>query len=133
MLTAQQLADVRRHAGYPLLADTQVDDSRDLAYGWVSPGVWQTLNHRLSNLRPEEETVLVTTYLVMLTKLETAVTDASDNLDTAQAAVWKHNANEVRDRLSLFDTWRRRMCAFIGIAPGPMLGLGGATISLGRA
>ncbi|BDD93531.1 hypothetical protein PanNE5_29710 [Pandoraea sp. NE5] len=133
MLTAQQLADVRRHAGYPLLADTVADDSRDFAYGWVSPGVWQTLNHRLTHLRPEEETVLVTTYLTNLAVLETAVTAASDNLDTAQAAVWKHNPNEVRDRLALFDTWRRRMCAFIGIAPGPMLGPGGSTISLGRA
>lgn len=133
MLTAQQLADVRRHAGYPLLADTVADDSRDFAYGWVSPGVWQTLNHRLTHLRAEEEAVLITTYLTNLAALETAVTAASDNLDTAQAAVWKHNPNEVRDRLALFDTWRRRMCAFIGIAPGPMLGPGGATIALGRA
>ncbi|AIU29351.1 hypothetical protein LV28_24740 [Pandoraea pnomenusa] len=132
MLNDQQLADVRRHAGYPLLADTQVDDSRDLAYGWVSPGIWQTLNHRLTHLRPEEEAIIVNTYLTKLAALETAVTDASDNLDTAKAAVWTHNDNEVRDRLALFDTWRRRMCAFVGIAPGPMLGPGGSTISLSR-
>jgi hypothetical protein len=131
MLTAQQLADVRRYAGYPLLADSVVDDSRDFAYGWVSPGVWQTLNHRLNNLRPEEEAILVTTYLAKLNTLETAITDSGENLDTAQAAVWTHNSNEVRDRTSLFDMWRRRMCDFIGIAPGPSLGSGG--ISIGRA
>ncbi|SCU75528.1 putative phage protein [Cupriavidus necator] len=130
-LTAQQLADVRRYAGYPLLADSVVDDSRDFAYGWVSPGVWQTLSHRLTNLRPEEESILINSYLTKLATLETAITDAGANLDTEQAAVWKRNANEVRDRASLFDQWRRRMCDFIGIAPGPSLGRGG--ISIGRA
>lgn len=131
-LTAQQQADVRRYAGYPMLADTVADDSRDFAYGFVSPGVWQTLNHRLNNMRPEEESVLINTYLTNLATLETAIVSASANLDTDQAAVWTHNKNEVSDRESLFDGWRRRMCAFIGIAPGPALG-SGASFSLSRA
>ena len=129
MLTAAQLADVRRYAGYPMLADVIADDYRDAAYGWVSPGVWQTLFHRLNNLRPEEE-VILTTYLTTLNTLEAAIPGTGDNLDTAQAAVWTHNANEQRDRDRLFDSWRRRMCYFIGIAPGPSLGNGG--ISIGR-
>jgi hypothetical protein len=131
MLTAQQMADVRRFAGYPMLADTQADDSRDFAYGWVSPGVWQTLEHRLTNMRPEEESILITTYLTPLYTLETAVTGAGDNLDTDAAAVWTHNKNEVRDRTKLFDQWRRRMCFFIGVAPGPSLGNGGGRIIRG--
>lgn len=131
MLTAQQMSDVRRFAGYPMLADTQADDSRDFAYGWVSPGVWQTLEHRLTNMRPEEESILITTYLTPLYTLETAVTAASDNLDTDIAAVWTHNKNEVRDRTKLFDQWRRRMCYFIGVAPGPSLGNGGGRIVRG--
>jgi hypothetical protein len=128
MLTAQQMADVRRFAGYPMLADTQADDSRDFAYGWVSPGVWQTLEHRLTNMRPEEESILITTYLTPLYTLETAITSAADNLDTDQAAVWTHNKTEVADRAKLFDQWRRRMCYFIGVAPGPSLGNGGGRI-----
>lgn len=131
MLTAQQLSDVRRYAGYPLLADSVVDDNRDFAYGWVSPGTWQTLNHRLTNLRPEEETTLINVFLTNLAAMEEAITTTGDNLDTDEAAVWVHNPNEQRDRDRLFDSWRRRMCGFIGIPPGPALGDGG--ISIGRA
>lgn len=130
MLTDQQLADTRRYAGYPMLGDTVADNSRDFAYGWVSPGTWQTLFHRLTNLRPEEETILVN-YLTKIAGLETAVTDSSDNLDTDQAAVWYHNKNEVNDRMKLFNLWRRQMCDFIGIAPGPSLGQGGTRLVRG--
>ncbi|QAU22589.1 hypothetical protein EO087_00215 [Dyella sp. M7H15-1] len=125
-LTAQQVADVRRFAGYPMLGtDTPADDSRDFAYGFVSPGIWQTLFHRLNNLTPENENTLITVYLTNLSTLETAIVNAAANLDTAQASVWVHNPTEVHDRERLFDSWRRRMCAFIGIAPGPVLGAGG--------
>ena len=123
-LTAQQLSDTRRFAGYPLLADTVADDSRDFAYGWVGPGVWQTLEHRLTNLRAEEESTLINTYLTTLATLEGQITGAGANLDTDAAGPWTHNRNEVADRTALFDLWRRRMCGFLGIAPGPALGDG---------
>lgn len=110
-------------------ADTPADDSRDFAYGWVTPGVWQTLFHRLQNMTPENEAVLINTYLNKLTMLESAIVAASDNLDTDEAAVWKHNRSEVSDRTSLFDKWRRRMCGFLGLRPGPALGEGGLRIS----
>lgn len=128
-LTAQQKADVRRYAGYPLLADTQADDSRDFAYSWVSPGVWNTLYHRLENLRPEEESILVNTYLTRLAQLETSIVDSVGDLDTEQAAVWKRNKNQVADRTALFDLWRRRMCAYIGLKPGPGLNSGAVTVA----
>lgn len=132
-LTDQQISDVRRFAGYPLLGDTIADDSRDFAYGFVSPGVWQTLQHRLTNLRPEEETTLISVYLTNLTQLESDITGARSNLDTDAAAVWKHNPNEVSDRTRLFDSWRRRMCAFIGVAPGPALGDDDCSMDVMRA
>jgi hypothetical protein len=131
MLTAQQLADVRRFAGYPLLGDTVADDSRDFAYGWVSPGIWMTMQHRLMNLRAEEETTLISVYLTPLYTLETAIFGAGDNLDTDQAAVWTRNKTEVSDRSKLFDQWRRRMCGFLGFAPGPALGNGGGQVIRG--
>lgn len=131
MLTDQQMADCRRFCGYPMLADTVADDSRDFAYGWVSPGVWQTLEHRLTNMRPEEESILINSYLTPLYTLESAIPGAGDNLDTDQAAVWTRNRNEVADRTKLFDGWRRRMCYFIGVAPGPSLGNGGTQIIRG--
>jgi hypothetical protein len=131
-LTDQQTADARRFAGYPALGtDTPADDSRDFAYGWVSPGLLQTLAHRLLNLTAENEATLVNVYLVNLTKLEAAIVAASSNLDTDKAAIWTHNKSEVTDREALFDKWRRRMCGFLGIAPGPGLGRGG--IQLVRA
>ncbi|CAI2428468.1 Uncharacterised protein [Serratia proteamaculans] len=130
MLTEQQLSDVRRYAGYPMLGDTVADDSRDFAYGWVSPGTWQTLQHRLTHLRPQEESTLIN-YLTTLTTLESAIPTSGENLDTDVAAVWVHNKQEVSDRMRLYNLWRREMCAFIGIAPGPNLGRGGSQIVRG--
>jgi hypothetical protein len=131
MLTNQQMADVRRFAGYPMLADTVADDSRDFAYGWVSPGVMQTMQHRLTNMRPEEESILINTYLTNLYTIETAITAASADLDTKVAAVWERNPNQVADQTALFDDWRRRMCFFIGVPPGPSLGDGSTAIVRG--
>ena len=133
MLTDAQKSDVRRFAGYPLLADTVANDSNDFAYGWVTAGVWNTLEHRLNNLRPEEEATLITVFLTNLAPLEVAIVGAGDNLDTAVAAVWTRNENEVRDRRELFDDWRRRMCYFIGIAPGPSLGNDDGSVAIGRS
>lgn len=120
-LTNAQVADVRRYMGYPSQGDSTIDESRDFAYGYVSPGIWRTLYHRLNTMRPEEEAVLVTTYLTPLATLEAAIPLAGANLDTNRAAVWERNTNEVQDRLDLFDLWRRRLCGFVGLAPGPLL------------
>ena len=60
--------------------------------------------------------------------METAIPTTGDNLDTDAAAVWKHNPREQRDRDALFESWRRRMCGFIGIPPGPALGDGGISV-----
>jgi hypothetical protein len=130
MLTDTQLAETRRYAGYPYAGDVSMDGGRDLAYGWVSPIIWQTLFHRLATLRPEEEARVVI-FLATLAGLETDVTSATDNLDTDQAAVWVHNKNEVNDRMNLYRLWRRELCAFIGVPPGPGLGSSGNT-SLAR-
>ena len=58
-------------------------------------------------------------YLATLLNLELAVPRAGDSLDTDQAAVWTRNRTEPQDRLALFDEWRRRLCAFLGLRPGP--------------
>jgi hypothetical protein len=71
---------------------------------------------------------VVRRYLVTLMVLERAVTDSGANLDTDRASVWTHNRDEVRDRVRLFDEWRRRLCGFLGVPPGPALGTGGTTL-----
>jgi hypothetical protein len=105
--------DVRRFCGYP-------------AYGFGPSGFqgWRffqaygLLEYRLNNMDPTEGAV-VQTYLGNLRTLEAAIPAASANLDTDKAAVWTHNKNEVRDRTRLFDDWRKRLCAFLGVPPGP--------------
>lgn len=78
------------------------------------------LEYRLNNLA-EGEVAVVRRYLRTLIGLESAIPGASENLDTDQAAVWSRNQNECRDRAQLYDGWRIRLCAFLGIPPGPGL------------
>jgi hypothetical protein len=130
MLTDAQLTDVRRYMGYQLAGTTmQITNDQDLVYGQFGM-VIMSLQQRLTSLSASEEAVLINTYLTNLAALESAIPSVSDNLDTDQAAVWKHNAREQADRDRLFDSWRRRMCGFIGFAPGP--GLGNGSISVQR-
>ena len=74
----------------------------------------------MNNLSGAEAGIL-RRYLGTLTVLECAVPRAGDNLDTDQAAVWTRNRDELRDRTKLFDDWRRRLCGFLGVPPGPDL------------
>ncbi len=85
------------------------------------------MEYRLNNLDESEEHV-VRGYLTNLSVLESAIPQAAGNLDTDQASVWTHNADEVRDRQNLFDNWRRRLCGFLGVPPGPSLGDRGVTL-----
>lgn len=120
-LTEAQMTDVRRYMGYQIAGTTQpITDDQDLVYGQFGM-VTMSLYTRLTTLSASEEAVLINTYLTPLASLETGILGAADNLDTASAAVWTRNANEVGDRTSLFRQWRREMCAFLGFAPGPGL------------
>lgn len=85
------------------------------------------LEFRISNLSVSELGV-VRRHLATLLSLESAVVAASDNLDTAQAAVWTRNKDEVADRIRLFDEWRRRLCGFLGVPAGPALSDGSTTL-----
>ena len=76
----------------------------------------------------DAEAAVVRRYLGTLTVLEFAVPRAGDNLDTDQASVWTRNRDELRDRSRLFDDWRRRLCGFLGIPPGPALADSGITL-----
>ncbi len=120
--TDGQKTDIRRFCGYP-------------AYGAGAAGFnsWRffqaygTLEYRMNNLAPAEIAVTLQ-YLSTLATLEAAIPTTSENLDTENAAAWSHNANEMRDRTDLFDNWRRRLCGFLGIPPGPALAPAGVTL-----
>jgi len=116
---------VRRHCGYPAYGAGSSGFQ-----GWRFFQAYGLLEYRLNNMSAEEESVVRATYLANLTTLETAIVGASANLDTAKAAVWEWNSNEVRDRTALFDQWRRKLCGFLGVPPGPELGDGGMRITV---
>jgi hypothetical protein len=111
--------DMRRFCGYPAYGFGPAGFQ-----GWRFFQAYGLLEYRLNNLDPTEGAVCQT-YLTNLRTLEAAVPGAGGNLDTDQAAVWTHNKSEVQDRSALLDDWRRRLCGFLGIPPGPSLGNGG--------
>jgi hypothetical protein len=115
--TDAQKADVRRFVGYAALGGV---NSGMQSYRFFTQ--YGFLEWKLQNLSNEEGAVVVNTYLTNLNTLEQAIIAAAGNLDTDSASVWHHNKNEVADRTALFDDWRRRLCAFLGIPPGPGLG-----------
>jgi len=108
--------DIRRYCGYPAYGGGSSGFQ-----GWRFFQVYGLMEWRLSHLTGSEEAV-VQQYLTTLGQLELAIPAAAGNLDTDRAAVWTRNANEVRERTAMFDDWRRRLCAFLGLPPGPGLG-----------
>ncbi|MBV9784786.1 MAG: hypothetical protein JO264_13335 [Acidisphaera sp.] len=111
--------DIRRFCGYPAYGGTPSGFQ-----SWRFYQAYGLMEYRLNNLSPAEEQV-VRNYLATLSTLEAAIPAASGNLDTDQAAVWSRNTNEPGDRMALFDGWRRRLCGFLGLPPGPDLATGG--------
>lgn len=120
-LADAEKTDVRRYCGYPAIGTGASGEN-----SWRFFTVYGTLEWRMGNLS-SSELMRVRQYVAQLQTLEAAIVGASDNLDTARAAVWTHNAHEVKDRAGLFDLWRRRLCGFLGVSAGPDFS-GGARI-----
>lgn len=114
--TDAQLVDIRRFCGYPAYGDGAVV----FPYPWIMRQ-YLALEYRLQHMDVNEGAVIVT-YLTNLYTLEAAIPGTSANLDTDVAAVWTHNKNEQRDRDRLFDSWRMRLCNFLGVEAGPNFG-----------
>jgi hypothetical protein len=107
--------DVRRYCGYPAYGAGAFGFQ-----GWRFYQVYGLMEFRLQHLSGSEEAV-VRQYLATLAVLERTIPEAAVNLDTERAAVWTRNADEVGERMRLFDDWRRRLCGFLGLPPGPEL------------
>jgi hypothetical protein len=120
--TDAQKADIRRFCGYPAYGATAAGFSN-----WRFFQAYGTLEYRLNHLAPAEIAVTLQ-YVSTLATLEAAIPPASMNLDTESAAAWTHNSNEIADRANLFDGWRRRLCGFLGVPPGPALNSAGITL-----
>jgi len=114
-LSDLEKTDARRFCGYPAYGAAPVGFET-----WRFYQVYGLLEFRLNNLSPSELGV-IRRYLATLMALETAIPRSGENLDTDIAAVWTRNRSEPRDRMRLFDDWRRRLCGFLGVPPGPSL------------
>ena len=114
--------DIRRFCGYPAFGA-----ANSSFQNWRFFQAYGLMEFRMNNLS-DAEAVVVRRYLATLTTLELAIPSAGSNLDTDQASVWTRNRDELRDRAKLFDDWRRRLCGFFGIPPGPALGETGVNL-----
>jgi len=122
--TDAEKTDIRRFCGYGAFGGGNPLP----ASGYRFSTQYGVLEYKMNNLSASEEVVVRTIYLANLGTLETAIFGVSANLDTAKAAVWEHNKYEQRDRENLFNATRRRFCGFLGITPGPDLGVGGISV-----
>lgn len=120
--TDAEKADIRRFAGYP-----PYGTGASGFQGWRFFQAFGLLEYRMNNYAAAEIQI-VRQYLAQLYVLESAVLTAGTNMGTDQAAVWKRNVNEARDRSRLFDGWRRRLADFMGVPAGEALGSGGTAI-----
>ncbi len=113
--------------------DTKVDIRRMCGYGsygfgatgffemgWFLPN-YQVLELRMNSLTASEFSRVSNLYLANLLQIEQDIfnTRLTVNIDTA--AIYKRNLNEGRERHAEFDWWRRQLCKFFGIMPGPEL------------
>lgn len=113
--TNKEKTDIRRFMGYPPIG---TDGGRIFLGALINePGV---LEYRLDHLT-DDEMEQVRAYLETLSELEDDLIGAKDNLDTAQVASLTNNPLELRTRMGLLDEWRRRLCAFLALPPGPAL------------
>ncbi len=123
-LTTAQQVDVRRYMGFGVYGAVNWQIFSVPAFSKVGvSGAWVgiSLPDRLANLQPEEETVVINQFLTPLNTIEAAIQGVGSNLDTESAGIWKHNANELRDRQALYRSLRLGLCALLGFAPGPEL------------
>lgn len=114
LFTGAQVAAIRAYCGYGSYA----------SFGYVLAGPMATLDTQMAGM-VAAEAAQVTSLLVLLPTLDIALQTASQNLDTAQASVWTHNANEIADRTKLFRMYRLRLCDLFNVPPGPGLADGG--------
>jgi len=129
-LSDDEKANVRRFCGYPAYGAgaTGFQGWRFFqAYGLLEYRLGQDPVTGIPNMAPAELAIL-RQYLQTLYMLESAIPNAGSNLDTAAAAIWTHNKDEVADRLALYNTWRRQLCGFVGIAVGPAMTENGNSI-----
>jgi hypothetical protein len=122
VLSEAEKTDIRRYCGYPVYGNAASG-----GLGWRFYQAYGLLEYRMLHLTEHERRV-ARTQIQVLAEAEAGLGRCGENLDTSAAGVWSRNPNEATDRGRFFDDLRRRLCAFLGVPPGPGLGLGGAVV-----
>jgi hypothetical protein len=109
MLSDSDKTDIRRHLKFPMYGDPAT-----VATGWR---YWQTyglLEYRMNHFSVSEENLITTMYLPTINGMEREIfANVMENLDTEQAAVWKHNKNEIADKYKLYYSVCKALNRFI--------------------
>lgn len=115
-LSDQEKEDVREFCGYPLYGNGTVV----FPAPWVNV-YWLALETRMNTAEPAEYQN-IRYKLSLLYPLDKAISDASCTLNIDIAAVFTRNKRELKERVQLFNYYRRRLCDFLGVPAGPNLG-----------
>ena len=124
MLSDAERTDARRFMGYPVFGTGPGGNLGDRFYQ-----AFGLVEYRLGALS-DAELVVTRRYLGTLQVLEMAIPGVAAGLDTESAAGWRRNPAELAERGRLFDDWRRRLCVFLGVPPGPGLQAGSSSVAL---
>lgn len=111
--TTAEKVSIRRFMGYPAFGNAATQH-----FGHRFMTAYGQLEYKMNNLSDDEEAV-VRDYLSKCTQLETDLYGTRDNMDTASAAVWTRNSQEVGERSGLLRMWCMKLCDLFGIPPGP--------------
>ncbi len=112
--TDAQKVQIRRYCGYPSFGSVPIPN-----FAWRYSVQYGDLEFRMNNLSADEQNIVLTIYLAKLPTIEDDIYQVRENIDTARAAVWYRNARELKERVELFDYWRKKLCDFIGAEYGP--------------
>lgn len=106
-------ADIRRYCWYPPYGT----GNRSFE-AWRFFQDYGTLEFRMNNMAPAE-IQNIRWQLSLLYPIEQAIADMYTDLQVAVAAAFTRNPKELADRTAHFSQQRRKLCALIGVPPGP--------------
>jgi hypothetical protein len=122
MFTDAEKISIRIHAGYPDFGNQYELQSVFWGEGYELLEKNRRLEFALGNLSSAAEKQVRDVLLPDLDTLRLDVFNVRENADTAQASVWKRNANEYWERKQIYADRRMELCEFLNVPPGPSLG-----------
>lgn len=114
VFTPAQIVQILDLCGFPARGNGTV----------VFPAPWinkqyLAIEYRLQNLSVDEGNYLLTTYVQPLLQMQAQFTNATATLNIGVAGPYVRNPKEMRERRKAYDDWRRLLCRFFDVDPGP--------------